>query len=152
MKVQHGTSVLVVDGRKALLLRNEGDGTYPDFRVIRKWEQELPPDRELKSQRPGRTFNSQAHGKRRSAYEETDFHQQAENDFASKAADYVNEQLQLEAIDDLIIVAPPITLGAIRKDLRRDLADHVVAEIDKDLVKHPVEAIAGLIISYPEPA
>lgn len=49
------------------------------------------------------------------------------------------------------MVAPPRTLGELRKHIRRDVADRVKAEIAKDLVKHPIAAIEQLLARYPEP-
>lgn len=141
MRVQHAASVLVTDGRKALLLSNDGDAEFPNLRLVQKWEQDLPPDRELKSAAPGHAFSSHASGTRRSAYDETDFHEQAEAEFASKIAELLNDHVRNHSSEQLIIVAPPRTLGAIRKHLRSDVADRVCAEIAKDLVKHPIASI-----------
>lgn len=151
MHVGHGASVFVTDGCKALFLRNEGDSDFPDLRLLQRWEQSVPPDRELKSSGPGRTFGSRGHGSRRSSYEQTDFHALAEAEFAAHAAEYLNEKVQSEDIEKLIIVAPPRTLGLVRKGLRREAEQRVFAEIAKDLVKHPVWKIEQLLTSYPEP-
>ena len=151
MRVQHGAFVLVTDGCKALFLRNEGDSEFPDLRLVEKWNQSVPADHELRSGAPGHAFSSHDHGTRRSAYEETDFHDQAEVEFASKAAEYLNDQLRPHAIQELIIVAPPRTLSVLRKHLRREVLDRVTAEIAKDLVKHPIRAIERLLAGYREP-
>lgn len=151
MQVQHDGSVLVTDGRKALFLRNEGDGEFPNFILVHSWEQQLAADRDLKSGAPGRTFSSMGHGNRRSSYEETNLHEQAEFEFASNVADFLNTRMQADASGELVIVAPPRTLGVLRKRLRRDVSERVSAEIAKDLVKHPISAIERLVTSYQEP-
>jgi len=151
MHVQHDASVLVTDGCKALLLRNNGDAEFPDLRLVRKWEQRLEADHALKSGPPGRTFSSHDHGMRRSSYEETDLHAEAEADFARKIAEFLQAQFAAKAIHELVLVAPPRTLGDIRKHLQPHMS-MIKAEIDKDLVKHPIAHIESLLAAYPEPA
>jgi protein required for attachment to host cells len=151
MRVHHGASILVTDGSKALFLTNEGDGDFPDFQLVRKWEQEVPADRELRSAGPGHAFSSHGGGTRRSSYDETDLHEQAEVQFTCNIAAFLNERARLGSIDELIMVAPPRTLGELRKHIRRDVADRVKAEIAKDLVKQPIAAMERLLARYPEP-
>lgn len=150
MHVQHGSSVVVTDGRKALVLRNDGDEKFPDFGLVRKWEAPALADHELKSGAPGRVFSSRGGSARRSAYDEGDFHEQAEAEFAKGVAEFVNEQLLEDLTREIVLVAPPRTLGVLRKCLRRDVSDRVIAEIPKDLVKHPIGAIERLLTAYAE--
>ena len=151
MQVPHDGSVLVTDGRKALFLRNQGDGEFPNFILVHSWEQQLAADRDLRSGAPGRTFGSMGHGNRRSSYEETNLHEQAESQFASEVADFLNARMPAHASGELVIIAPPRTLGVLRKRLRRDVSERVSAEITKDLVKHPIIAIERLVTSYRGP-
>lgn len=148
MRVPHGTWVLVTDGSKALFLRNEGDARFPDLQFVAKWEQTVPPDRELKSSGPGHAFSSFEGGSRRSAYEETNFHDQAEIEFTGRVAEFLGEQARLNAIEQLIIIAPSRTLGRLRKHVSRSVSERVTAEIAKDLVKHPVAAIEDLLQAH----
>lgn len=148
MKVSHGAAVLVTDGRKGVLLTNRGDADFPDLRLARKWEEASPADRELKSDAPGRAFSSRDEGTRRSAYDEPDFHLRAEAQFAAQIAEFLNAR---EPVGDLVIVAPPRTLGQLRQHLDGPTAGRVTAEIAKDLVKHPIARIEQLIAGYPEP-
>ena len=151
MHLQHEASVLVTDGREALLFRNNGDAEFPDLHLVKKWEQQLEPDHALKSGPPGRAFGSHDHGMRRSSYEETNFHAQAKVDFARLVAEFLDAQLAAGAIHELILVAPPRTLGEIRKHARPATSKLIRAEIDKDLVRHPVAHIESLLAAYPEP-
>lgn len=148
MKVHHDAAVLVTDGRKAVLLTNQGDADFPDLRLARKWEETNPPDHELKSDAPGRTFSSHDHGTRRSAYDEPDLHKRAEAQFTAEIAEFLNAR---EPVGELILVAPPRTLGQLRQLLDGQTAERVTAEIAKDLVKHPIEKIEQLITAYLEP-
>jgi protein required for attachment to host cells len=44
-------------------------------------------------------------------------------------------------IEALIVVAPPRALADLRKAFHPDLKKRIIAEIDKDLTKHPVDQI-----------
>ena len=53
MQVPHQSVVLVVDGRKLLFLRNEGDETYPNLQVEHAEERVNSADREQKTDAAG---------------------------------------------------------------------------------------------------
>src|SRR3546814_15985887 len=82
MRVPIGTMVLAVDGSKMLLLENRGEAFSPRLEVIEQQEQDIPPDRDLSTDRPGRSSSSV--GSARSAMEETDFHEPAEDRFIAE--------------------------------------------------------------------
>jgi protein required for attachment to host cells len=149
MYVQHGAHVLVTDGSKGLYLSNEGDGDFPDFHLIRKWERHVSSDHELRSAGPGHAFSSNDRGTRRSTYEETDLHEQAKVEFTSSIARFLNDQVQSGSIEELIIVAPPRALGLLRRKLRREVKDLITAEVDSDLVRHPIGMIEQLLSTQP---
>ena len=54
MKIASDAWILVADGEKYLVLRNEGSPAAPHLQVIRESEAENPPTREQGSDRPGR--------------------------------------------------------------------------------------------------
>ena len=135
--------MLVADGRKFLLLVNEGDTEIADLRLVEAAEQELLPDRELSADRPGRTFNSA--DARRSGYEETDFKQQAEDRFAASAAALLNARVRSRKGARLFVIAPPRTLGEMRPRFNKATAARIVAEIPKEATNLPPAAIAALI-------
>ncbi|MGE5721998.1 MAG: host attachment family protein [Sphingomonadales bacterium] len=145
MHIRNNCCVLVTDGRKSLFFRNEGDARFPNLKALRKWEDENPADRDQKSDAPGRSFASPGGGGRRSAFTESDFHEVEESRFAARIADFLREQALAGGFDELIVVAPPRTLGELRKHYHREVERRVTAEIAKDLVKHPVSEIERLI-------
>ena len=147
MRLAHATHVLVTDGQKRLLFRNSGDATYPQLEPVNLLEDLNPPDREQKSDRPGRTSFSMAGGTRHSAYAETDFHAQEKKVFAAETAAFLREQALQQAFEALIVVADPRTLGELRGQLDPAVKDRIVGEIAKDLVKHPTAAIEQAIIA-----
>jgi len=139
MKLPKNALVLVADGRKMLFLRNQGNGADIDLRVEDHREQRNPPDREQGSEAAGRSFSSV--GRRRSAMDETDFHQLAEDRFAAEAADLLRKRALGNDFDTLVVVAPPHTLGELRKHYHKEVTSRIVCELDKDLTGHPVEDI-----------
>ena len=155
MRVPHNSFVLVADGRKMLFFRNEGDGEFPNLEIERKRVDVNPADREQGSDASGRTFSSggspradsavSAGANNRSAYEETDFHQLEEDRFAAEAAEMLKTRALRNEFDSLVVVAPPKTLGELRKHYHKEVEKRLAAEIPKDLTNLPVEEIERVL-------
>ncbi|MDT9597829.1 host attachment family protein [Sphingosinicella rhizophila] len=145
MHIPNKAFVVVADGEKMLFFRNEGDGEYPRLAVERKREQDNPADRNQKTDAPGRAFDSSSSG--RSAYEETDFHQLEEDRFAAETADLLKQRALRNDYDRLIVVAPPRTLGELRKHYHKEVEKRLAGEIAKDLTGHPVEEIERILMA-----
>lgn len=139
MQIPHNSMVLVADGEKMLFFRNEGDAEFPRLVVERQREQQNPSDADQKTDEPGRTFSSGGAG--RSAYEETDFHQLAKDRFAGDAADMLKRWALRGDIENLIVVAPPSTLGELRKHYHKEVEKRIAGELAKDLTNMPVDQI-----------
>lgn len=135
--------VLVTDGAKALVFRNEGDALAPDLRLVRSYTQDNPPTREQGTDKPGRTNASV--GVNRSSMETPDWHSMAEAGFVAAIAEDMNRDLRAGDFETLIVVAPPAALGVYRKAAPAALSKVTIAEIDKDLVKHPAKDIATIV-------
>jgi len=144
MRVPHNTMVMVADGKKMLFFRNEGDADFPKLEVQRKREQEDAADRDQKTDEPGRTFDASG-GAGRSSYEEVDFHQLAEDRFAAETADMLKRWALRNDYESLIVVAPPRTLGELRKHYHKEVEKRLAGEIAKDLTGHPVTEIEKII-------
>lgn len=145
MLLPHNAFVVVADGRKMLFLRNEGDATHPNLQVERKRVQENPANGEQKTDAPGRSFQSV--GARRSAYEETDFHQLEEDRFAADTAELLKARALNNDFETLIVVAPPRTLGELRKNYHKEVENRLAGEIDKDLTRHTIPEIEQALIA-----
>jgi protein required for attachment to host cells len=145
MQVPHNSFVVVADGKKMLFFRNEGDSEYPRLEMERKRQQENPADREQKSDAPGRAFSSVGSG--RSAYQETDYHQLEESRFAVETADLLRKRALRNEFESLIIVAPPRTLGELRKHYHKEVEKRLTGEIAKDLTGHPVNEIEKILVA-----
>ncbi|MBT9612871.1 MAG: host attachment protein [Burkholderiales bacterium] len=141
MNLPNNTLVLVADGRKMLFLRNHGDGAQIDLRIEAHREQDNPPNRDQASDAPGRSFASV--GSRRSAMEETDFHQIEEDRFAAEAASLL--RALSSDFETLVVVAPPRTLGELRKHYHQEVTSRIINEIDKDFTGRPIDEIEAAL-------
>lgn len=144
MIVPHNSVVLVADGRKMLFLRNAGDAVYPQLEVETAAEQPVRYTRDIRTDAPGRTSARFAPG--RSAIDETDFHQQEEDRFAADAADLLKRRALDGDYDHLFVIAPPRTLGELRKRYHKEVSTRLKAEVAKDLTGHPIDAIGRILV------
>ena len=137
--VHNGAWVLVGDGRKALFFINKGSRDLLDLRVVETRIDENPATREQGTDRPGRAFASVGGG--RSAVGDTDWHEVEEERFARAIAARINAGAEADEFSEIVIVAPPKTLGEIRKDLSKKAHGKVAGELAKDLTRHPLADI-----------
>lgn len=137
LKIPHDAFVFVGDGRKALFLRNDGDEKFPNLKTEKVFEDENPPSHEQGSERPGRVSKASQTG-HRSAVETTDWHDIEEHQFARKVAAAMEEVVRTRKVKALVVVAPPRTLADLRDAFHADVKACIIAEINKDLTKHPV--------------
>ncbi|RVT81581.1 host attachment protein [Rhodobacteraceae bacterium CCMM004] len=138
-RIDEGTWVLLADGEKALFLENVTDAENPHLIVIRKEEQENPPNREQAANRRGR-FND-GPSVHRSAVDDTDWHELAKERFARDLAEMLYKLAHKGAFDKLVIAAAPSVLGDLRSELHQEVTKKVVAEIDKNFTNQPLHEI-----------
>lgn len=145
MQVPHDSIVVVADGRKMLLLRNEGDSTYPNLVVESAEERINPTTGAQATDAAGQASSSQ--GGARSSVEPTDFHQIEEDRFAADVADLLKRRALASDFESLIIVAPPRTLGEMRKHYHKQVSERLAGELDKDLTGHPIPDIERALLA-----
>jgi protein required for attachment to host cells len=139
LKIRRGDWVVVCDGKKALVLENTGDEKYLNLKTRQVYEQPDPKTREIGTDAPGRAINS-IDG-RRSAMDQTDWHDQEEQRFLHSLLGRLEVALNGGQAKSLIVVAPPRALGVLRPAYSHALRAALRGEIDKDLVKMPVPEI-----------
>lgn len=142
-RLENGTMVVVADSEKALFMVNLTDGENPHLEVVRKDEEDNPPDREQSANRRGRVQESAGLGV--SAYQETDFHELQKDRFASDLADKLYRMAHTGRFDKLVIVASPQVLGVLRGEIHKEVADRIVGEIPKTLTNHPMAEIERIV-------
>ena len=139
LSIQSGEWVVVCDGAKALVLENVGDNKFPNLKTVEVLEHKDLPTREMGTDAPGRAHG--AKGQARSAMEQTDWHDQAEQAFLDNLAGYLARAVEAHQAQSIVMVASPRALGMIRPAYTHGLKAAVRAEIPKDLVKLPVYEI-----------
>jgi protein required for attachment to host cells len=149
MSLPHNALVLVADGRKMLFLRNHGDDSLIDLRMEAHGEREDLKDRELKTDGPGTMKQSGGFG--RPAMDETDFHQQEEDRWARDAAEELKRRALENDFETLAIIAPPKTLGVLRKELHKEVERRIVLTLNKEMTDRPIPDIEDLLVGEAAP-
>jgi protein required for attachment to host cells len=146
MKIENGTLVMVLDGAKLLLFRNDGDAKYPVLTTLMHEEAPDPPSRELGSDARGKVQSGM--GVTGSSYDETDWHAQLEDQFVRHGAGVLEKTAGGQPDAGIVVVAPPRALGELRKHYGRATSRQLIGEIDKDLAGHVTDDIVEVIAAY----
>ena len=149
-RIKHNTWVVVADGGRALIMRNDGDAVSPRLTVLRKHGEHVPRTSEQGTDKPGRTNASV--GVIRSSMEQTDWHQQTEDRFIQQVADELLADLRRRQFSSLILAAAPTALGALRRAMSDEVKATVVAEVDKDLTRMPLHLMEDSLLKTLEAA
>jgi len=143
MQVPRNSFVLVADGRKSLFFRNQGDADFPNLIVEEKEVHPNPAHHEQASDTAGQSMKTM--DGRGGSMEEVDFHQLEEDRFAADTAAMLKARALSNDYDKLVVVAPPRTLGELRKHYHKEVEKRLVAEVAKDLVNVPVPEIEKIL-------
>jgi protein required for attachment to host cells len=143
-RLNHNARVLVTDGGRAIVFRNAGQVGNPDLQQFKVYAHDNPPTRELGTDKSA-TVNESV-GNRRSASEQTDYHQQAEDRFVADIASDMDADLKAGEFEELIVVAPPVARGGYRQAASPQLQRATLMEINKDLTKHAAREVAAIVV------
>jgi len=144
MKIDRDAWIVLADGRKALIAQNVGTPLEPKLAVRNVVEAEPnPATHEQGTDRPGRSYDSS--GSRRASFSQTDWHEQAEQEFAKRVAGELDNLSRTNAMRRLVLVAAPRSLAQLRLSLSPAVKDRTVSEIDKDLTNHPVAEVEKIL-------
>lgn len=138
MQLPHGAFVVIADGEKYLILENRGDHEIMDLRVLGHDEIDVPPNRDLVTDKAGRMADS---GQQRSAVGSTEWHELEQAEFARTLTDRLNRLALEDRFDAIVIAADPETLGQMRESYHDGLLERLVAEIDKNYTHAPIPEI-----------
>jgi protein required for attachment to host cells len=144
MRVPHKSMVLVTDGRKRLFFRNEGDAMAPSLSVVSAVEDNNPKTREQVTDSAGRASSPVGGG---GAIPSADAHDIEEQRFAADTAEELRRAALAGEFENLILVAPPKTLGQLRKSIHKEVEKRTLREIPKDVTGHPVGEIEKLLMN-----
>lgn len=144
MRVPSNSIVLVADGRKRLLLRNEGDAMAPNLIVVNAVEESSQRTRDMVTDSAGRAFAPRSGG---GALPAADAHDVEERRFAAETADMLCRGVMSGEFCDVIVVAPPKTLGELRKHYRADVENRILREVGKNMTGSPVGEIEKVLVA-----
>jgi protein required for attachment to host cells len=141
----HDAIVFIGDGSKVLFLRNAGDEKFPYLKTEQVFVDHNPPTHDQGTDKPGRSFSSVGHG--RSAVEQTDWHELEKHHFAVKVGEALEKLVRERNVKAIVIAAPPRTLADLRRIFHNDVKSRIIAEIDKDFTKYPVNEIEKRLLA-----
>jgi protein required for attachment to host cells len=145
LKIGSEDWVVICDGRKALILENKGDAEFPNLRMKEVREHDDAPTHLQGADAPGRVHQSL--NAARSAMEQTDWHDIAEQRFLTELAHHLDAALTSSHVKRLILVASPRALGMLRPAYSPALQRAIAVEIDKDWVGLPIHEIEEKLLS-----
>lgn len=126
------TWVLVAHDAGARIFENLGPGKGLDLVQEIEHPEGRERNREIDTDRPGRSFQS-ADARRSSMGREEDAHERVVADFARQVAAKLEHARTSHAYDRLVLVAAPRFLGLLRGALDDVTTKLVVGSLDKDL-------------------
>ena len=139
IRIPRKSWVIVCDGAKALILRNDGDADLMNLQVVETITQPDEKTSELGTDKPGRAHSPP--GTAHSAMEQTDWHMQAEQAFLTEVAAMIDGIVTTEQPHTMVLVAPPQALGYLRNALAPNARKAITAELAKDYTQMPVPDI-----------
>ncbi|MBL6615231.1 MAG: host attachment protein [Reyranella sp.] len=136
------TWVVVADGARARFFRPDGETSklVPTLGDLVAPQSRQRP-RDLKSDKPGRSFSSSRSGMRHAFEPPHDYHKLEKHRFMALIADALDEACQRRDFDDLILVAPRRSLGELRGLLSKRVQGRLRQEVAKDLTNEPASRL-----------
>jgi len=138
VRIPYNALVLVGDGEKALFLRNKGDAQNPNLAVEEILQQRAAQAHE------GAELTGEAG--RRAIEAHPDWQRFDKEDFARETARALYAAAHANRFTQLVVVAPPKILGELRKEFHKEVADRVIAEIDKTLTNRDLGEIERVLV------
>jgi protein required for attachment to host cells len=135
------TWIVIADGMHARILRQDKRGAP----LVPALDRELYEpaahgfSRDLKSDAPGRGFDGA--GARHAMEPRVDPKTHEKQMFAKRVAELINGAALRKTFDQLVLVAPPKTLGELRTQLGGPAKKAVIGELSHDLVKTPISEL-----------
>lgn len=144
MHIPHDSVILVTDGRKRLVFRNEGQADALSLVVVSAAEDANPRTREQVTDSAGRFSSTRTGG---GALPAADAHEIEEQRFAADTADELRRGVLTGEYARLVVMAPPKTLGQLRKNYHPEVEKRMLREIRKDVTGHPVGEIEKMLMA-----
>ena len=134
MKVPHKAMVLLADGTRCVVMRNNGQPFEP------KLERVSELDLELTNFSAGLRHQDPAGGRNGSTNLDELAH-------GAAIAEWLNKQTLNGGAESVVIAADPKTLGQIRQHSGQQLQQRIVGELAKDLINSPIAEIERALVN-----
>lgn len=139
LHISQDAVVFIGDGRKALFLRNKGDEKFPNLVTEEVFLDENP-------QANAHGVDGSGHAnpgasRKANGIGVTTWHDVDEHRFAQSVAGALQRLVRDQHIKQVVVVAPPKTLADLRQSFHKDVSQRIVAEINKDFTKLPIDQI-----------
>jgi protein required for attachment to host cells len=138
--VDKATWIVVADGARARIFALRLHSPYLVSALDRDLVATRLTDRDLESDRPGRT-TERGTGMSHSMRQELDKHRQAQLELAREVAKELDNARN--GLRRIVLVAPPRALGDLREACSAEVRALVTNEVAKDLTKLPVHDLVG---------
>ena len=119
MLLPHGTVIALVDGKNFELYHNTGNEAEPALTAV-----DAP---RLDSSNHSGTSHHSSSGNHESGLVGEDAH-------AAAAVEWLNSQVLGHKLDNLVVIAPPRTLGEMRRHYHKQTEKVILKELHKDLI------------------
>ena len=126
------TWILIADGARARIVEHDGPGTGLKPALSFEYAASHAPTRDFGTDKPGRGMGRDG-GSHHTKDSKVDWHTFEKHLFAIELAKELGKAQSKGAFDDLVLVAPPKTLGELRTALGPGVKKQVAAEVGKDL-------------------
>jgi protein required for attachment to host cells len=129
------TWIVVADGARARFFTASEDGSklVPAGSSDMVAPSSRRPARDLKSDKPGRSYSSSRSGVRHALEPPHDYHKLEKHRFSAALAKALDEATESKAFDRLVLVAPHRSLGELRGLLSARVKRRISQEIPKEL-------------------
>lgn len=138
----HTTWILIADGARARIVKNDGPGLGIDALDELIFESENRKVGDIMADKPGRSYDSVGGGRHAMEYS-ADPVRRDEQAFANMLTQVLFKAHEKGDYSRLILVAPPQMLGDLRAAMPDALKGAIEAEINKDLTQIPNGDLAG---------
>lgn len=118
MLLPHGTIVALIDGQNFALFRNTGTEAEPELAEV------------ATPKLDAHNHSATGHHSRSANHADS---QVAEDAHAIAATEWLNSEVLGHKLENLVIIAPPRTLGELRRHYHKELERVLLRELAKDL-------------------
>ena len=135
--------VLVADGERAKFLMQE-ESVLTQVHPTHHVEDDVSIQKDKDEGKPGRVGKGGTTGGLHSYPAHKDWHRFEKDLFAIEIAKVLNKDV--DHFDSIIIIAPPMILGDLRKHISDQVKNKVVHEVNKDLTKLPLNELISYVV------